>query len=60
MIKRFSGLLLTLSNRDAVPPRLTDPAVSQAQDGGSEKPAPDCAIWNDIARALELKSGGVK
>ena len=58
MIKRFSGLLLNLSNREAAPPRQPGPA--QAQNEGSEKPAPDCAIWNDIARALELKPGSAR
>ena len=28
--------------------------------GEAGSPAPDCAIWNDIARALELKPGGAK
>lgn len=28
--------------------------------GEAASPAPDCAIWNDIARALELKPGGAK
>ena len=38
-----------------------EPHLSLGERGGEGAlPAPDCAIWNDIARALDIKPRGAK
>jgi hypothetical protein len=57
MIKRLVDLMVGVSNHGVVEPRQSDRVLPRAQNEVSRKVAPDCAIWNDIARALEFKAG---
>ena len=59
-MKKLIDLLVSLSNREVVPSRPDDLARRQAEGEVSRTPAANCAIWNDIARALDTKPRGAK
>ena len=59
-MKKRVDLMVSLSNHEVVAPRQADLALRQAQGEVSRKPAPTCAIWNDITRALDAKPRGAK
>ena len=54
-MKKFVDLMVSLSNHEVVAPRQADPALRQAQGEVSPGVAPNCAIWHEIARALDAK-----
>ncbi|KKC37733.1 hypothetical protein WH87_08450 [Devosia epidermidihirudinis] len=49
-MKRFFDLIVNAANRDGAVRRAKPAAHHPAHD----KVAPDCAIWNDISRALDI------
>ena len=52
--RNSQDLTVSLSNREVLAPK-PDLALRQAQGEVSRTVAPNCAIWNDIQRALEAK-----
>jgi hypothetical protein len=59
-MKKLLDLMASLSAHEIVPPRRDDVAPPQAPNEVSRTPAANCAIWNDIARALDIKPRGNK
>jgi hypothetical protein len=57
-MKRLVDLMVSLSNHEVVAPRQADLVLRQAQDEVSARPAPDCALWHDVMRALDAKPKG--
>lgn len=50
-------LMAALSNRNAETRQAEGQAHARAHGETSQDVAPDCAIWNDIVRALDLGRG---
>lgn len=49
-MKRLFDLIVNAASRDGAAQRQHKPSRHPAHD----KVAPDCAIWNDISRALDI------
>ncbi|WEJ33393.1 hypothetical protein [Devosia sp. SD17-2] len=59
-MKTPRDLIAALSNRTAETRRAGRPARAGAHGETTQDIAPDCAIWNDIVRALDLGCGAEK